>query len=852
VKINRISVLCAAVCSLAAISVPAQEAGNEALDFLFEDSAEAPQKADSAITSSSQDPADGMSQSSDGVAESADTPSENANAPATEPETLDTIAVDEQVMPADRVKRPSSNRLLEEIVVTAQKREESVQDIPISVSAFSAGMLDAKGIFKSSDLPKTTPGLTITPISGYSVTYLRGVGTDAFFMADPSVVLYIDGIYFPFSHGLAQDMEVVERVEVLKGPQGTLFGRNAVGGAINVITKDPPLDEMHGSISSSLGTYDSIKNRAFLGIPISDSLSVSFAGVYNNEGPFLNGTTAGHKLPNEVAKGGRLKLMWRPLDNLEFLVAGLHVENDGAIAMFSTNADPSALFRPVIQPQPRGGDINEDVYFHLKSDVLYGSATLQTSAFDVKVLASDQKIKTSSAYDMDGSMLPLAAFDAPNQFAKVKTGELQVLSNDSSWGNDWLEWIVGGYYFESTQGFDPLYLRAATTDLEDGLLLGIQIPDVLQGVVNGLLNSALPIPTGTVSLSGIVYNESLSGFAQTTVRLTDWFSVTTGFRYQEEERTLLKSDSFLTGTGVYIQSYGTQANPLAPIGGDAPGGNSRVTKSFKPKVSLEFRPQAAWLGDEPLIYLSWQQAVKSAAVNALNIYDPPDFVKPEELEAYEAGIKSSYFDRTVTFSAAVFSYIQKNPQVQFISLLQGGVATFENAGGARIDGFDFDATILAFPQLIDGLVFTFGGAVLDGRYTNYKNASGFNPTTRVLYRNYDFSGNQITRTPDFTGTAGVVKTFDLDGSSIEVGADVYYNSGYYHLAQNEPFTAEDAYTLVSARVSYAIDRFGLRLTVFGDNITNEDYNFSRFPNDFGTLDQKAPLALYGLRVNWEF
>src|SRR5690606_24695221 len=113
------------------------------------------------------------------------------------------------------------SRLVEEVVVTAQKREENLQDVPISVTALSADALDARGISDSRDLPLATPGLTITNAAGFALTYMRGIGTDAFFMTDPSVALYIDGIYFPFSHGAAQSFGAIERIEVLKGPQGT-------------------------------------------------------------------------------------------------------------------------------------------------------------------------------------------------------------------------------------------------------------------------------------------------------------------------------------------------------------------------------------------------------------------------------------------------------------------------------------------------------------------------------------------------------------------------------------------------------------------------------------------------------
>jgi iron complex outermembrane receptor protein len=142
-----------------------------------------------------------------------------------------------------------SNRLLEEVVVTAQKREEDSQDVPIAIQAFSGDKLDAFGIEDTADLQRITPGLTFTYTYGYTLIYLRGVGSDAFLPnADPSVATYIDGINIPASQGKQDTLGPVKRVEVLKGPQGTLFGRNATAGAISIVTEDPPVDEIVGNV----------------------------------------------------------------------------------------------------------------------------------------------------------------------------------------------------------------------------------------------------------------------------------------------------------------------------------------------------------------------------------------------------------------------------------------------------------------------------------------------------------------------------------------------------------------------------------------------------------------------------
>ena len=187
-------------------------------------------------------------------------PSESTEQPeqAAAAETVETIPVKDP--DADRVAaRRSGSRIVEEVIVTAQKREEDVQDVPIMINAFSGEKLDAFGVESTADLAKITPGLTYTYTYGYSVIYIRGVGTDAFLPnADPSVATYIDGINIGPSQGKQDTLGPVERVEVLKGPQGTLFGRNATGGAINIVTADSP-DQFIGTFKASFGNYDARK-----------------------------------------------------------------------------------------------------------------------------------------------------------------------------------------------------------------------------------------------------------------------------------------------------------------------------------------------------------------------------------------------------------------------------------------------------------------------------------------------------------------------------------------------------------------------------------------------------------------
>jgi iron complex outermembrane recepter protein len=303
---------------------------------------------------------------------------------------LDTIPVPEQeeaeaVEPAAPARGRS--RLVEEIVVTAQKREEDIQDVPISISAFTGESLDAKGITDPKTLAQSIPGVTYGETVNFSIIYVRGVGTDAFLPdSDLSVAMYMDGIYFPFANGLSQTFGAIERVEVLKGPQGTLFGRNATGGAFNITTKTPEFEPAF-SFSTGYGKFDQFNSRVYGNIPLTDSLAANVSLTYNTGDNYYSGTrgdvnsTAGRPLPTESEKGARLKLRWNPSEWFDLTVTGLKHEKDGLASSAMPNIAPSTATstlylltngEPYEVPPEYRVDVDVPSYFALDNEVVYG------------------------------------------------------------------------------------------------------------------------------------------------------------------------------------------------------------------------------------------------------------------------------------------------------------------------------------------------------------------------------------------------------------------------------------------------------------------------------------------------
>ncbi len=723
---------------------------------------------------------------------------------------------------------------IEEIVVTAQKRAESLQDVPMSVSVLTGSAIEEQGIADAKDLELVTPGLSYSSLVGYSVIFLRGIGTDVFVpSADTGVATYLDGVYLPFAHHLAEQFSKLERIEVLKGPQGTLFGRNTTGGAINIITKRPT-DELEASLDLSYGNFDTKTAKAYVSGPLLYGLSASVSAIYVETDPYheLISSSPIRSLPEEVTKGVHPKLQWRPFDELTALVAGYITRFDGVGSVINTPEDTKPL-GSLLGVRPLGAyesSINEPIFLTADNDMVYAEIVWQPSFFDVKALGSYQQVVTSTLYDYDASAADIVYFDARHQFADVITSEFQILSNDDTWLSDQLKWTAGFYFFKSKGGFDPVYFGAAARTIPS--LLPPELLDVIAdaGLVSGV----------NLEIRGVVETEALAGYAQATWEPFAWVGLTLGGRYQSEDRGTTKASSSLfldNGNILPIFQF-----PL-----------DRTTKSdFSPKATLDLKPF-----EDTLVYVSWTRGFKSGTYNVVNITEPPDYVKPEEVTAIELGIKGTLLDGSLRYGAAAFRNETKNVQTLIVSLQSGGSVSLVNAAEATTQGVDFDLAWL-LPWPLERVTLSGGGAYIDGEYDEFPNASGYDEQTGIFFGEgalttspgRDFSGNETVRTPEFSGNVGLDYSLDVPGGVVALGGDGYYNSGFFYDTQN---TAEQpSYHLFNARLSYLYERWGLRVTGYGRNLNDATYYANKFPTDFGVNSFFAPPRTYGVRVDWQF
>jgi iron complex outermembrane recepter protein len=740
-------------------------------------------------------------------------------------------------------EKTSGNRFVEEIVVTAQKREENVQDVPISVAAFSEELLEASGVDSTNDLARVTPGLTISGSAGFSLIYLRGIGTSAFIPSfDPSVATYVDGIYIPSQQGTLTDLGGVERVEVLKGPQGTLFGRNSTGGAINVVTKTPGASP-ELSIDVTRSSFDTKKAKFYASYPLTDTLSIAAAGIYSSEGSYYdvvadpNSVSAPptyDELRPELTRGGRIKVRWQPTDDLDLTLAAFRILQSGSLAFTEPNVRPSPILGATTSPTPPYKISNNiEPRSNSVTTTIYGIGTYSTDWFDTKLLIADQdQVAYQNIYDFDGGQDNIAIFNGPNEPSRLKTAELQFLSNDRGWTPDWLKWIGGLYYLNQEAGFDPFF--ATVGDV--GLIPGLDLLPILDLI--GIDPGNGPVNLGAF---GVLETNSYSGFAQGTVSFTDWLALTLGARYQEEDRFLVKQTAFaeVLGTG-QVETFSYNEPKI-----------KQDNVSYR--ATLELRPL-----DDALVYATLARGFKSGSYNIVTLYTVPEYVQPEEVTSYEVGVKSNLV-AGLTLNAAAFYNDIKDLQETKLSLLSGGAISAENAGGARTKGVEFDAVWLPFTEWNPGLVVTAGATYIDAIYTEYEGASGFDEEDGLPFgsgsftepEGRDFSGNRIARTPRFTGNLGLSQTIDTRYGPLEIAGDYYYNHGFNFAPQNAPATEQPEYGLVNGRVSYLFDRWGLRLTAFGRNLTDEEYADTSLTVDFGTFQRLARPRTYGLTIGYD-
>lgn len=560
---------------------------------------------------------------------------------------------------------PQSSEAAGEIVVTATKTGATqLQDTALAITAFDTTALDRSGIKDVRDLMAMTPNLAVTQNGAFPQLYIRGIGSNnAFAGSDPSSTIHSDGVYLARPVGYITNYLDVERIEVLRGPQGTLYGRNSVGGTINVISRKPG-DRLEAKGQVTLGNYDLVRLEGYVSGPLDSTISASVSmmgswrdGYHKNVGPF------GGRVDDEGVWGGRAQLRLTPSPAFELLIRGDYSDAKDSLS------GSSKLLQAVADPVANSvlGDYSK-VALNI---VPFSQRRLWGLAGDASYELSDVlKLKSLTAYR--GSRLRTRT---DTDATTINTRQTQQFERQHQWSEEvnlvgdlgQLSFILGGYFFDE-------HIEADTSVTTFGTSL-------------------------RVNYAPVVDTRALAGFLQATYEVTPQISLTAGMRYTDEEKTFAqRATNFSTVTGLPLPTYPRTYTRIGKY------------KAWTPKFGVEYRP-----ADGVLLYASATKGFKSGGFNLASA-NPAQGFAPETLWSYEAGTKLTLLDRALILNVNYFHYDYKNLQVQ--SFLTPGVIDITNASDAKIDGVEVESVIRPTDWLRIGANLTY----LDARYVNYPSA----------------------------------------------------------------------------------------------------------------------------------
>jgi iron complex outermembrane receptor protein len=678
--------------------------------------------------------------------------------------------------------------VIEEVIVTARKREESLQNVPVSVSVFSAHDLEKKSIVDFQDLGNATPNFEFmnhgTQGNTRGVVTIRGIGqTSGEINADPGVGVYIDGIYLGRNVALNFGLLDIASIEVLRGPQGTLYGKNTIGGAVSITTAKPTY-EAWSRINLTAGDYSRKDGNASLNFPlIEDTLAIKLAASTQNRDGY--GTRidyfTGKKtadIGNEDRLSGRAQVLFTPTSRLEFIASldGTKIRETDAMrkVLSIVPLGPVVLLNRFIDPPYDARFLTDDELTSYATGSAQSQADIWSASLTAQWRSDNLTIKSMTAYrnleslhgvDPDGS--PWVLIDAISKVSQDQfTQELQVNGVSSS-GR--LNWTVGAFYMDET------------VEEERTVIVFDELYQIL-----GLDLSTLDNPK--------VDAKSYAAFAQASMDLTDRIGLTAGARYSHEKKEAWRS-TYRFRSGVY--SF-------------PPDYHEATWDAFTPHLGVEFK----WM-DDAMLYLSASRGFKSGGFNArpksaedVNPYDP------EYVWTYEFGLKSEFFNNRARLNAAVYYSDYKDIQFQITRASETGqpISFFDNAGKAEVKGFELEFQFLP----VQALELSGGVGYIDAKYTEVDEGAEIS------------TESHFSKVPKWTTNVSAEYTFrEMDAGSFAARVDYAYKSTVYHDVAAEAgasdLLAQVPFSLINARLTFAHQSGDWEAALFGTNLTDERY-----------------------------
>ncbi len=698
---------------------------------------------------------------------------------------------------------------LDEIVVTAQRREENMQDVPISVSAISGETLSAIGVVGTTGISQVVPSVQMTQSGPSTIFFMRGVGNTSGNVGEEGAnAFYVDGVYLGDLTSAGTKFNNVQRIEVLKGPQGTLFGRNSSGGLVNIITREPgDVTMVQGKVG--YGNYNTLQGQVYAATPLSESIAIDLAltGKDQNKGWGTNFAT-GKDIGLGWYWGARSKLVFRPGDATKIVVSGDYYKDKNDYAngfyLFKGSVGTGGYRYP--------GDYNlntlDNGFANIKT---WGYSLTVEHDFDFARLTSitaRRGVKVRSAFDADYTNLRLVYGFVPSRI-KTFQQELRLASATTTPFN----WQMGVFYYKAKANVDGFRLT--------GLAFG--------GLDRGSITRAE------------MNTDSYAVFGEAGYDITDSTHIIAGVRYTKDKRDY-------EGTVTTIATGAVAAPPKQKINA------SKVTYRIALRQDLS---------EDVNVYASFNRGFKSGIFAATgNPADPG--VGPQTIDAFEVGLKSQLLDNKVRLNLSGFHY--KIDDYQIRASPSPGRTLLQNAATVKVDGVEGELTVAP----AEGLTLNFIGTYLDSRFTDFPlsqftyqspaacNARGAKPagqstgpaTGGGINCFGDASGNKTPLSPKFASSASISYRTPLgEKSELIFNALWNYSSKIYFEADNRLF--QKAYSVVN--LSFELrPNSNLGIELWGNNIFDEHYYYTGVGGTTGDHGELAAPRTYGVNLKFDF
>ncbi|OJW69129.1 MAG: TonB-dependent receptor [Sphingomonadales bacterium 63-6] len=709
---------------------------------------------------------------------------------------------------AEEVNAESNSSIgLEEIIVTGEKRETAIQRAPLSITAIDSAALQERNVNEVNDLNGLVPGLSISKNEGSSrIVAIRGIGyeTSANPNSQPGVAFHINGVYIAHVMSLAQDMIDVERVEVLRGPQGTVFGQTSTGGAINVITRKPQIGETSGDVSVSYGNYNYAKLNGALNVPISDTLAARVAAQYMRHDGY--GKSIGvpyvekYDLDDANNLGLRASLLWQPSDSFSAILSAQTFDTDRHGALQKNVLDDTPGARVVDQDYPSTFDLTTRMTDLSMSLDIGDFATLKS------VSAYQYMLKNQTA-DTDRSAGAFYVHTVHWQDkSKAFTQELSLSSQPG--GN--VEWVLGGFFLRQ---------RA----LKDYLSLGSN---------PGLVYQGMPIVFATYSP---YQHTSIAGYGQAIWHASDELSFTGGLRYSWDKTT-----------GQPINFF-NQFGPAAP--------RKATSDAVTGKLGIDYQ-----ITPDNMVYFVASRGYKPSGVNFnQGAWLVPQTYKHEIVKALELGTKNEFLDDKLRFNLSGYYYWYDNYQFTAEDPRPNSGGSW-NIPKAEIYGLEAEASLLPFNGLrLDGTLSLAKGTFKGDFYTidsqsalairqqasidlnlpqPYVSGYGYNPGVIAIVADnlLNTNGNKVAKLPGVQARGAATYEADIGAGTLTLNGEVIYRGGFNaRIFDQGPLDKVPSYTLVNAGIKFEPHDSSFTYSISAQNLFDDDGVNALFTDPYGAL-----------------